>query len=63
MKLCDYGCGNDATQCHHIIPISRCIEFALDPQNGISVCEKCHIKYAHSDECSTGNLLREKYKV
>jgi len=54
-------CGNKATQCHHIIPISRCIEFALDPQNGISVCDICHLKYCHKDECSTGNLLKESY--
>jgi len=43
---------------HHIIPQKLEPFFALDPVNGICLCEKCHYKYGHktNTECSTKNL-------
>lgn len=26
--------------------------------NGICLCERCHDKHGHKDECSTGNLAK-----
>ncbi len=48
-------------QCHHIIPINIEPLFALDPDNGIVLCENCHYKYGHKTgtECSTGNLANK----
>jgi len=46
MIICD-GCGKEAT---HF--------FKLDPDLAWSVCERCHYKYGHKDECSTGNLAQ-----
>jgi len=43
---------------HHILPQKTHPELSLDPENGISVCEKCHYKYGHKGECSTGNLSK-----
>jgi len=36
-------------------------EFALDPDNGIVLCEECHNKYGHEkgSHCSTGNLANK----
>ena len=43
---------------HHEIPIKINPNFALDPENGIVLCKKCHNIYGHKKgtECSTGNL-------
>jgi len=54
--LCVY-CGQKATIVHHILPQKTHPESALDPTNGLSVCQKCHFKYGHRDSwCNTGKL-------
>jgi hypothetical protein len=52
---CEY-CGEKSTQAHHIKPQKLEPFFALDPDYGLACCEKCHHKYGHKDECSTGSL-------
>jgi hypothetical protein len=49
---------------HHILPQKLYPEFALDPGNGIVLCEKCHTKYGHTKgtECSTGSLANTNCK-
>lgn len=54
---CEY-CGEKATDAHHIKPQKLEPFFALDPDYGIACCEKCHYKYGHVGECSTGSLAR-----
>lgn len=56
---CSY-CGNDADRVHHIYPIKTCPEFSLDVDYGLSVCHKCHNKYAHSDDCSYNKIAYRK---
>lgn len=57
-KICQW-CGKDATIAHHILPRKTHPELALDPENGISCCHECHMKYGHRDpECSLGHLSR-----
>jgi len=43
---------------HHEKPVKTHPHLALDPDNGIVLCQKCHYKYGHKTgtECSTGNL-------
>jgi len=43
---------------HHEKPVKTHPLLALDPDNGIILCEECHYKYGHKTgtECSTGNL-------
>jgi len=43
---------------HHENPVKTHPHLALDPDNGIVLCGKCHYKYGHKtgSECSTGNL-------
>ncbi len=52
---CQY-CDEKATDVHHERPQKLEPFFALDPDFAWSCCEKCHYKYGHKDECSTGNL-------
>jgi 5-methylcytosine-specific restriction endonuclease McrA len=52
---CEY-CGEKATIAHHIRPKKLEPFFALDPDNGLACCERCHYRYAHQGECSTGYL-------
>jgi 5-methylcytosine-specific restriction endonuclease McrA len=49
---------------HHILPQKLYPEFALDPDNGIVLCSKCHIKYGHTKgtECSTRYLANKVCK-
>jgi len=54
---CEY-CGKHAGTAHHIKPKKLEPFFALDPENGIACCKKCHNKYSHVDECSTWALSR-----
>jgi hypothetical protein len=50
-------CGSkENLHCHHIIPVKIEPFFALDPDNGIVLCQECHYKYGHKDQCSTGTL-------
>ena len=53
--LCEY-CEQLASHVHHSRPQKLEPGFVLDPDFGIACCEKCHYKYGHKDECSTGNL-------
>lgn len=56
--LCVY-CGNIGNIAHHILPQKTHPNLALDPENGITVCEECHFKYSHSDPlCTTGYLSK-----
>ena len=50
---CQY-CGKKAEHVHHERPQKLEPFFALDPDLAWSVCKKCHYKYGHKDECSTG---------
>jgi len=45
---------------HHEKPVKTYPLMALDPDNGIVLCENCHYKYGHKTgtECSTGNLAK-----
>jgi 5-methylcytosine-specific restriction endonuclease McrA len=55
-------CGSkENLHCHHIIPVKIEPIFALDPDNGIVLCQKCHYKYGHkiNTECSTGKLAKK----
>ena len=47
--------------CHHIIPVKIEPMFALDPDNGIVLCQNCHYEIGHKTgtECSTGNLANK----
>jgi len=51
-------CEEPATIAHHILPQKTHPELSLDPENGLSCCQKCHYKYGHKEECSTGNLSK-----
>jgi len=55
---CEY-CTNDATHVHHSRPQKLEPFHSLDPDFGIACCEKCHFKYGHQDECSTGQLANK----
>ena len=54
---CQY-CGKKAEHVHHERPQKLEPFFSLDPDLAWSVCKKCHYKYGHKDECSTGNLAK-----
>ncbi len=56
-NICEY-CGNKATNFHHIKPQKLEPFFSLDPDFGLACCEKCHYKYGHKDDCSTGKLAQ-----
>jgi hypothetical protein len=56
-NMCCY-CGEHANIVHHLIPQKIEPFFALDPDYAISVCKKCHYKYGHQGECSTGNIAK-----
>lgn len=49
-------CEEPAEHAHHIEPKKLEPGLALDPENGLALCKKCHYKYGHADECSTGRL-------
>jgi len=53
--LCQY-CNEKAVHVHHERPKKLEPFFSLDPDYAWSVCEKCHYKFGHKDECSTWNL-------
>ncbi len=56
--ICQY-CGEKADHVHHERPQKIEPFFSLDPDLAWSVCKKCHYKYGHRDECSTGNLANK----
>jgi hypothetical protein len=55
---CQYCGSKENLHCHHIIPVKLEPMLALDPDNGIVLCEDCHYKIGHKTgtECSTRNL-------
>lgn len=59
--ICQY-CGKLAVHIHHERPQKIEPFFSLDPDLAWSTCEKCHYKYGHRDECSTGNLASKQCK-
>ena len=52
-------CGKLAEHVHHERPQKLEPFFSLDPDLAWSVCSKCHYKYGHKDECSTGKLANK----
>ena len=46
---------------HHEKPVKTHPHLALDPDNGIVLCKRCHYKIGHKTgtECSTGNLANK----
>ena len=56
--LCEY-CEKKANHVHHSRPQKLEPGFVLDPDFGVACCEKCHYKYGHKDECSTGQLANK----
>ena len=56
---CEY-CDKEATHVHHSRPQKLEPGFVLDPDFGIACCQKCHYKYGHKDECSTGKLASKE---
>lgn len=59
--LCQY-CEDVAKHIHHEKPVKTHPHLALDVDNGIATCVKCHYKYGHktNTECSTGELAKKK---
>jgi len=55
---CQY-CGEKAEHVHHERPQKLEPFYSLDPDLAWSVCKKCHYKYGHKDECSTGKLANK----
>lgn len=43
---------------HHVIPKKMEWIYALDPDNGIVVCEKCHYEKMHTGSCSLSELRK-----
>jgi len=54
---CQY-CNKKASEVHHERPQKLEPFFSLDPDLAWSVCDECHYRYGHNDECSTGNLAK-----
>jgi len=59
--ICEY-CDKPAKYVHHSRPQKLEPGFSLDPDYGISCCQKHHYKYGHKDECSTGQLAEIQCK-
>ena len=53
-------CGEtDDLRAHHVLPKSEYPEQALDPLNGVCLCERCHNDKGHSQNgCKTGQLRK-----
>ncbi len=57
-NFCEMCYSTEDLHVHHEKPVKTHPHLALDPDNGIVLCQKCHYKYGHKTgtECSTGNL-------
>jgi hypothetical protein len=57
-NFCEKCHATEKLHVHHEIPQKILPGYALDPDNGIIFCEKCHYEIGHEKgtECSTGNL-------
>ena len=42
-------CDQIASIAHHILPQKTHPELALNPENGLSYCQDCYLKYRHRD--------------
>ena len=46
---CEF-CGEKATQVHHIKPYHLYPELECEPSNLLSVCDHCHLRFAHGGD-------------
>ncbi len=60
-NFCEYCESSENLHVHHEVPVKLEPGYALDPNNGIIVCEKCHYKICHKKgtDCSTGKLANK----
>jgi hypothetical protein len=60
-NFCEYCHATEDLHVHHEVPQKIVPGYALDPDNGIIACEKCHYEKGHATgtECSTGNLANK----
>ncbi len=61
INFCEYCHATKNLHVHHEVPQKLEPGYALDPNNGIIVCKKCHAEKCHKKgtECSTGNLANK----
>jgi hypothetical protein len=61
INFCEYCHATENLHVHHEVPQKIVPGYALDPDNGIIACEKCHYEKGHAigTECSTGNLANK----
>jgi len=61
INFCEYCHATEDLHVHHEVPQKIVPGYALDPDNGIIACEKCHYEKGHATgtECSTGNLANK----
>jgi len=59
-NFCEMCFSTENLHTHHEKPVKTHPYLALDPDNGIVLCQKCHYKIGHKTgtECSTGNLAK-----
>jgi len=59
-NFCEICYSTETLHVHHEKPVKTHPHLALDPDNGIVLCQECHYKYGHKTgtECSTGNLAK-----
>jgi 5-methylcytosine-specific restriction endonuclease McrA len=61
LKRADYKCeicGESSEHAHHIQPKKLEPGLALDPDNGLAVCKKCHYEKGHNDKMCTIEKLK-----
>ena len=60
-NFCEKCYSTEKLHVHHEKPVKTHPHLALDPDNGIVLCQKCHYKYGHKygTECSTGSLANK----
>jgi 5-methylcytosine-specific restriction endonuclease McrA len=44
------ACGASPVEVHHIVPVAVAPEAAADPDNLLSLCERCHIVHGHAGD-------------
>ena len=58
-NFCEMCEGTKKLHIHHEKPQKTHPIMSLDPDNGIVLCEHCHLNKAHSDSCSMANLANK----
>jgi len=60
-NFCENCNSTENLHVHHEVPQKIVPGYALDPDNGIIFCEKCHYEKGHAagTECSSGNLANK----